>query len=136
MEPKIPYEGAIVEIKDSDLIVIRFNSDFVEQFDHTAYMVEFLHSRTSFSRMHISIDMAIDIFGIDFLMPKSALIREKPILDVALDRNQNLIYNKQQQLKWFNKRLDYYQRQAVTNVLRADYLNPYIIHGPPGNFEK
>lgn len=132
----VSYEGSIIQIKDSDLIVVKFNADFVKQFDHTAYSVDFMYSRVTFVRMHFAIDLAIHAFGIEFLMPKKLSIREKPFFNITLDKNLDMIDEKKSKLGWFNQNLDIHQRQAVVNILRGDYLNPYIIHGPPGSFFK
>lgn len=129
----VSYEGAIIDIKDDDLIVVKFKYDFVKQFDHTAYSVEFMYSRVPFVRMHFAIDMAIEVFGIDFLMPKHLSMRANPNLDIILDENLELVQNFVK-IKWFNKNLNAQQRQAVVNILRGDFLNPYVIYGPPGNF--
>lgn len=130
----VPFEGVIIDIKHDDLIVVQFDNEFVKQFNHTGYMVEFICSRINFIRMHYAIDLALETFGIDFLMPTVLSPRQTPNMDVHLDKNNNMVLKKRTKLKWFNDKLNVYQRQAVANVLRADFLNPYIIHGPPGTF--
>lgn len=84
--------------------------------------------------MHFAIDLAIDIFGIDYLIPMEALEREKPIIDVHLNKYEQLeLLPDKKVLKWFNKSLNDHQKQTVANVMRGDFLNPYLIYGPPGN---
>lgn len=135
-QPQNRYEGSIIDTA-SDMIMVKFDTDFVENFDHKSYSVEFTFSRSRFIRMHHAVDLSLSMFGIDFLMPKKTVKREKCLLDVTLNKDQNLVLTlekTEKKLKWFNSKLNVQQREAVANVLRADFLNPYIIHGPPGTF--
>lgn len=135
-QSQICYEGSIIDTA-SDLIMIKFDQDFVKSFDYKSYSVEFTFSRSRFIRMHHAVDLAFSMYGIDFLMPKKAAMREKCLLNVTLNRDQHLVRalgNAEKRLKWFNRKLNAEQRQAVVNVLRGEYLNPYIIYGPPGKF--
>lgn len=112
---------------------MKFGNDFVEKFDNKAYWVDFDFSRASYIRQHFAIDMAVNMFGMSILVPEEISMREKPILDVYLNKKTNLQLGKGGRvLKWFNESLNSNQRKTVANALRGDILNPYVIYGPPG----
>lgn len=104
-------------MKDDDLIVVQFGDDFVNTFNHFEYFVDFSVSRSTVTRQHFAIDLALELFGIEFLMPNDVIFREKDFISMN---------------GWFNGNLNNHQKQAVKQVLRCDLLNPYIIFGPPG----
>ncbi|XP_031617415.1 probable RNA helicase armi [Contarinia nasturtii] len=113
------YEGIIIKMKDDDLLIIQFGDDFVNTFNHLDYFVDFSVSRSTIIRQHFAIDLAVELFGIEFLMPNGVSLREKNRTNVHMNR-------------WFNGNLNYHQQKAVKQVLRGNLLNPYIIVGPPG----
>lgn len=123
-EPDNTYDGVIIDIKEVDLIVVKFGDSFVEAFDHTAYWVEFSFSRSYMIRQHFAIDLAVDLFGMAILTPNEISLRDKPLVDA------NSITN----LSWFNGLLNKEQTQAVQQIIKGDLLNPYLIFGPPGKY--
>lgn len=126
-EPNISYEGRITALKETDLIVVEFHNDFVKTFDHTRYLIEFTCSRSYCIRQHFAIDMALELYGMDILLPKEISLRDKPILD-------SVKYDDLTNIHWFNDNLNEQQQQAVAKVIRGDLLNPYLIFGPPGKY--
>lgn len=123
----------MIEIKDGDLVCVKFKKDFVLTFDNKAYMIEFDFTRASWIRLHYAIDLAFEIFGIDYLIPKEIIRRKMPLADVNLNRAQQLALTDGRIVNWFNASLNLHQKRAVVNVLRGELLNPYLIYGPPGN---
>lgn len=133
--PNIVYEGVIIALKEKDLILVQFRDDFVKTFDYSDYSVKFLTNRQTFIREHFALDLAIDIYGLDFLLPKEKSVREKPLSEVELNGDMEMKCEKTGKLvEWINPKLNEYQKQTVSNALRADFLNPFLIFGPPGNF--
>lgn len=121
-EPDISYEGVIIDVKEVDLIVVKFGDSFIGTFDHTAYSVEFSFSRSYMIRQHFAIDLSVELFGMAILTPNEISLRDKPLVDAKSMRN----------LAWFNGRLNMQQTEAVQQIIRGDLLNPYLIFGPPG----
>lgn len=115
------------------MVCVKFKEDFVLTFDNKAYMIEFDFTRASWIRLHYAIDLAFEIFGIDYLIPKEIIRRKMPLADVNLNGAQQLALNDGRIVNWFNASLNLHQKQAVVNVLRGELLNPYLIYGPPGN---
>lgn len=133
-EPSVVYDGTIIEIKANDLVVVEFGDDFVRSFDSSAYFVEFYIPRQPYIREHFALDLALDIYGREFLMPEKKSFREKLLCDVELNDEREMRSQKTgQQIEWFNANLNEFQKQGVVNALRADLLNPHLIFGPPGN---
>lgn len=114
---RVKYEGTIIKMKDDDLIVVQFGDDFVKTFNHFEYNVDFSVSRSTVTRQHFAIDLAIELFGNEFLMPIDVILRKKDLISLN---------------GWFNDNLNIHQKQAVKQVLRCNFSNPYIIFGPPG----
>lgn len=83
--------------------------------------------------MHFALDLALEIYGIEFMLPKKFLKRDTTLVDVHLSGDGRLKSANGIELNWFNSNLNFPQKKAVTNILRADFLNPYLIYGPPGN---
>lgn len=131
-EPQIEYVGEIIEIKTNVLILVRFKENFVATFDHTDYMIKFDFLRPSWIRQHYGIDLAYKIFGIEILLPKVLTKREKPLFDVHLDENDQLKLKDRPSVGWFNQTLNENQKEAIVNIMRGEYVNPYLIYGPPG----
>lgn len=123
----------MIEIKEFDLVCVKFQDDFIRTFDHTAYMITFDFARAPWIRMHYAIDLAFHIFGIDYLIPNRFIRREKPFAKVNLNEHKQLALSNGKILSWFNSNLNIHQKKAVANVLKGEFLNPYLIYGPPGD---
>ncbi|XP_055300785.1 probable RNA helicase armi [Sitodiplosis mosellana] len=128
-KPNISYEGVIIDIKEVDLIVVKFDDDFVKTFDHSAYSIEFSFSRSYAIRQHFAIDLALELFGLDILMPNEISLRGAPLLG---ENDEMVQQTHGKKLSWFNEHLNKQQKQAVQQIIRSDLLNPYLIFGPPG----
>lgn len=122
----VRYEGVIIDLKESkmELIAVKFGDDFVATFDFTPYHVEFVRSRTYFIEQHFAVDMVLEIFGAEILLPTEISLRGKPLL-----REDEV-----KGIRWVNRNLNSHQKQAVTQIIRGDLLNPYVIFGPPGKY--
>lgn len=132
-EANIVYEGFIIDVKETDLIVVKFNDDFVETFDHSPYSIEFTFSRSYFVRQHFAIDLAWELFGTNILMPNEVSLRGVPLMDMRMKRSIEMIQRKSGVLQpWFNDKLNEQQKHAVMQIIRGELLNPYLIFGPPG----
>ncbi|XP_031636601.1 probable RNA helicase armi isoform X2 [Contarinia nasturtii] len=137
---KIAYEGVIIELKKDDLLLVQFNDDFVQTFDFGDYYVQFFFSRLTYVRQHFAIDLAVELFGIDYLMPKEINLRGNPLINKRMlkeDKQQGSAKQRKRirettEHYWFNQNLNSDQKIAVLRVLRGDLLLPYIIVGPPG----
>lgn len=124
-------------MKNDDWVVLEFKDDFVNQFKNTKYRVEFKFSRTTYLREHIALDVALEMYGIDMLIPQKVTTREHPLLDVGLNDSGDLIKRdaesgKDVRLKWFNGNLNDDQKRTVCRNLRGEFSLPYLINGPPG----
>lgn len=132
-EANIVYEGFIIDVKETDLIVVKFNDDFVETFDHSPYSIEFSFSRSYFIRQHFAIDLSWEFYGTNILMPNEISLRGVPVLDMCMEGNIEMIQRTTGKMQpWFNDNLNEQQKNAVMQIIRGDLLNPYLIFGPPG----
>lgn len=88
-------------------------------------------------RCHTAIDTVKTKLGEDFLFPKTVIQKESQYNFVESDDEETVqtiekfIFKKK--IKWINKNLNKYQKDAVKNILKglARPL-PYVIFGPPG----
>ncbi|XP_014214537.1 probable RNA helicase armi [Copidosoma floridanum] len=144
------YEGFIHKIKCSD-VYLKFNAVFHEIYDGEECTVGFRASTTVLQRCHAAIGTVIKNLGPDFLFPQKVEQKEPQynFVDVSDGEAKELelpnLFNSEdrikliesilykRELKWFNKKLNPYQKEAVKNILRglARPL-PYVIFGPPG----
>ncbi|XP_014205092.1 probable RNA helicase armi [Copidosoma floridanum] len=146
------YEGYIHKIKSSD-VFLKFHSNFHESYNGEDCQVEFKSSTTVLQRSHTAIGAVINNLGQDILFPTRVHLKkpqynfveegeeaeenEQPKLSELTNAEERLklvesiVYKRN--LKWFNKKLNIYQKNAVKNILKglARPL-PYVIFGPPG----
>lgn len=123
--PNVDYEGVIIDTNEINLIVVKFGDDFVETFDHTRYSVEFICSRSYFIRQHFAIDLAFELYGTNILLPTDISLRGEPLVKKC----------QKGQIVWINDKLNLCQKQAIKQIIGGDFLNPYLIFGPPGMFD-
>ncbi|KAF9421476.1 hypothetical protein HW555_002691 [Spodoptera exigua] len=120
-EKSYTYEGFIHVIR-GDQVLFKFNPRFHETYRGSDVSVEFCLSRSSYRKLHHAISKVLSTLGTDVLFPSRLLCRPP---QVPLDKVNNL--------QWFNKNLNYYQKKAVTNILIGECRPmPYCIYGPPG----
>lgn len=113
------YEGYIHQIL-SKHIYLKFNSAFHSSYVGQEYNVEFTFMRTTMRRCHQAIGLAVKHLGKDFLFPSGVTEHTLQIPDNA-------------QINWSNEKLNYHQKQAITNIVKGiGRPLPYIIFGPPG----
>lgn len=104
-------------------------------------------------RCHAAIGVVVQTLGSEFLFPKKVEQKEpqynfiedheemlkteqEKLLNVNSEEDQiklaESILN-QRKIKWFNKNLNFYQKEAIKNILKGlARPMPYIIFGPPG----
>ncbi|KAH9637685.1 hypothetical protein HF086_009353 [Spodoptera exigua] len=120
-EKSYTYEGFIHVIR-GDQVLFKFNPRFHETYRGSDVSVEFCLSRSSYRKLHHAVSKVLSTLGTDVLFPSRLLCRPP---QVPLDKVNNL--------QWFNKNLNYYQKKAVTNILIGECRPmPYCIYGPPG----
>lgn len=129
--PSICYIGKIKAV-ENNLFKIKFRRDFAETFNSETYIIEFRYHRTVYIKQHEAIDNAIDMFNKEFLFPSRSLIPRIPQLDVKLFGDRLVLDGKL--LPWCNTQLNFEQKEAVKEALRAECRPmPFMIQGPPGN---
>lgn len=140
-------------------VYLKFNPTFHEKYNGEDYSISVEHSRTLFRKMHQAVALAVKNLGRDILFPCKLITKCPQVCfdyDICGDniRNsvkvsngennspklvsyKNLIELMKPQIKfkleWYNKNLNYYQKEAVRNILLGESRPlPYIIFGPPG----
>ena len=112
------YEGCIHRVKQASLL-LKFNTEFHENYNGEDYDVCFKVSRTAVRRCHYGVIQAIKQLDERVLFPYTMHFQN------SRDPATNV--------RWFNKDLNERQKRAVTGVLRGECRPcPYIIFGPPG----
>lgn len=142
---------------------MKFHQSFHETYHGEDCQISFKGSTTVIQRCHTAVSAVVNRLGTSFLFPKKVdqqaaqynfveeegsdrddddgeqqlLAIDQPNLD-SLNIHEEKVKMleallSRRKLKWFNKRLNKYQKEAVRNVLKglARPL-PYVIFGPPG----
>lgn len=130
------YLGYICKV-ENDAVLIKFNNDFHDKHHGKVFTINFIFSRNQFKKQHHALETMLlnRSSGCGILFPSlDKLPNNFPRLYVNLDDDEGLSIFKKP-LKWFDNKLNKYQRQAVVNILRGECRPiPYIIYGPPGKF--
>ena len=138
VEKPIIYEGNIHKLL-TDAILVKFHHDFLRNHKNLDYKIDFKFSRTAYKRQQHALDVILDKngLGLEFLFP--IMLDSKPqheLPQINLEMNDKGFMKHRghdHEIKWFNKRLNEFQKAAVFNVLRGECRPlPYIIYGPPG----
>ncbi|KAL0117562.1 hypothetical protein PUN28_010398 [Cardiocondyla obscurior] len=153
----LKYEGFIHKTKSTE-IFLKFNEKFHHDYNGENCKVTFKSSYTTIQRCHNAVNLALNRLGPDFLFATRIIqkqpqfhleeyeVEEQPIhLRVCNKHNESdncsttnelepyINQIKKRKLNWFNKKLNYYQKEAVRNIiLGLARPLPYVIFGPPG----
>lgn len=116
---------------DERSVYLKLKKEFEDEYVFSAIQIEFQFNRLSFVRQHIAVDFAREELGLDLLMPKE--LKENTVqVHVCLNDALELVAG-DETLKWYNEKLNQYQRKAVVNIMAGRARpSPYIIYGPPG----
>lgn len=128
------YEGCIHKV-EQNAILVKFHPDFHQKHNNKDYKIDFVFSRTAFKRQQNALERVCSQVGLsfDFIFPRLKNFIKNCQIDVKLGANGKMEVNDQEEYEFFNKDLNIYQKEAVTNILRGDSRPlPYIIYGPPG----
>uniref|UniRef100_A0A6V7M8J0 RNA helicase n=1 Tax=Bracon brevicornis TaxID=1563983 RepID=A0A6V7M8J0_9HYME len=152
------YEGWIHKITSNE-IFLQFNPRFHETYNGEDCQVSFRSSNSGINRCHNAIELAVTHLTKEILFPTLVTEKEPQIIleevgetkDESMNKkiNENAnspsngveetqetlneLYLKKRKLKWFNKSLNIYQKNAVRNILLGVARPlPYVIFGPPG----
>lgn len=143
---EIKYEGFIHQVKNSE-VLLKFNPSFHSKYNSERCEVTFKGSQTPSSRCHTAVNLALSNLGAEFLFP-SRVVQKPAQLDLKefnseeeeeeeapkiRDLESCISQIQKRKLIWFNKKLNFYQKEAVRNVLQGFARPlPYVIFGPPG----
>ncbi|KAF5277498.1 hypothetical protein FQR65_LT03836 [Abscondita terminalis] len=117
------YEGYIHKIQ-ANHVFLKFSQTFHEEYNGEDVSIMAIASRSAYRRMHQAIAQAIINLRQNFLFPNKVNTK-KPQIDLSNVNNEDF--------RWFNPILNYYQKEAVRNVLIGiGRPLPYLIYGPPG----
>lgn len=117
------YEGFIHEIY-SDKVLLKFNQQFHEKYTGYDVSLKFDFSKSKFRRCHQAINLALSNLGPEMLFPTKICTKTT---------QTKLKISNLTDIEWFNQSLNYWQKQAVKNILLGEARPmPYCIFGPPG----
>ncbi|OAD54050.1 putative RNA helicase armi [Eufriesea mexicana] len=124
-EGKLKYEGFIHKVTNSE-IFLKFNYKFHQEYNYEDCQVTFKCSQSVMQYCHNAINMAVHRLGQNFLFP-THVVEKEPQVNAIIAQVQK------RKLLWFNKNLNFYQKEAVKNILKGHARPlPYVIFGPPG----
>lgn len=133
-EANQPADRGRICAVENDAILVKFADEFHKRHHGNSFKIDFDFSRSMFRYKHHSLDTITlpTKLGYNFMFFKLEDVKwKKPQLDIKLEGGK-LILN-DTKIEWFDKRLNVYQQEAVTNVIRGECRpHPYCIYGPPG----
>ena len=127
------FEGIIHKV-GKDYILVKFQPEFHQQHYNKEYRIEFVFSLTPFKKQQHALDSAVSKvgLGLDFIFPRLRNFIKPCQVDVELGDDGNMLIN-DKRFEFYDKNLNMFQKNAVTNILRGVIRPlPYIIYGPPG----
>lgn len=134
------FEGVIHKVL-KDEVWLKFVPTFHASYNSEDYDVYFEQSRTCFRRCHAALDIChsnqakLWLFpkGVKTKPPQVAIVESEETELVESKFDSNMYANRLKKLVWFNKKLNYRQKEAVRNIMLGEARPlPYIIFGPPG----
>ncbi|XP_017780320.1 PREDICTED: probable RNA helicase armi [Nicrophorus vespilloides] len=149
---EVKYESMIYRVTAKH-VYLKFSELFHQQYNNQEYSIVAVQSRSQLKKIHHAINCAAKNLGDHFLFPNK-VISKPPQCDFVYDKYEETMECKQKtnsqlvklikqqyldaqtdclKLEWFDKSLNYYQKEAVRNILLGEARPlPYIIFGPPG----
>lgn len=123
------YFGHVKKIEEESILV-KFCKEFHENHVGRDFQIEFKFSRRQFKQNHHALKTVFDYgLGSDFLFPEVETRYSQ--IDVDLKEGELKLFG--QTRRWYDKKLNRYQKEAVVNILQGVCRPlPYIIYGPPG----
>lgn len=113
------YEGFIHEIRAAE-ILLKFNNDFHDSYEHQYVDAQFYFNRTPLRRCHQAIEHALNM-------------DEETIFPKKVEEKEPLVKMTEDKMKFFNLNLNERQKKAVHRILSAcGRPTPYVLFGPPG----
>ncbi|KAK4876916.1 hypothetical protein RN001_009422 [Aquatica leii] len=119
------YEGYIHKTQ-ANHVFLKFSPMFHEDYNGEDVSIMAIASRSAYRRMHQAVGQAVVNLRCDFLFPQKINTKNPQLDFLTAQQSHNVI-------SWYNTSLNYYQKEAVQNVLLGmGRPLPYIIYGPPG----
>nr|CAD7570033.1 unnamed protein product [Timema californicum] len=142
------YEGFVHKVLQKE-IWVKFHLTFHSKYDMSDYRLTFQLSRTYLRRSHAAVNWAIQRLGQEMLFPNKVAPKTQQLIFKETDKDSTVsksfvqvnnvselklhTLEENKQLVWFNQRLNFYQKEAVRNILKGEARPlPYVIFGPPG----
>lgn len=128
--------GRITKVGE-DFVLVKFPSNVQNTLLDYEYSIDFEFSRTIFRQQHHAIDTVTSSqgLGFNFIFPDQNKIENRRFPQIDVELNEGKLTRFGNELQWFDKKLNKYQKEAVVNVLRGENRPlPYLIYGPPGKF--
>lgn len=126
------YQGFIHHIRKNRLL-IKFSDGFHSRYNGEDYSLTFDFSRSKFIKLQNAVaKTAKKTFGQSLLFPRKVITQTAQV-PFKMENGQLMMDLNENKSNWFNGYLNYVQKTAVMNVLRAEARPmPHIIFGPPG----
>lgn len=112
------HRGFIYRV-ENDAILVKFHEDFHNTHRRKEFSINFIFSRTSYKHQHHAIETVSSKIGLgfEFLFPKQIPSRH---LQIHVELRDEKLMMLQKQSKWFDNKLNKYQKAAVVNAMRGE----------------